>query len=101
MIYWHLDKSKKMLYFELHRFGESIGVICGDSTPLPHGHAQPLLMASVGTAKEPLVKRVSLNPATGAVSLISDNSTLYPPIEDIRKQDLTMVGKVVWLGRRV
>lgn len=48
-----------------------------------------------------LVKRVSLNPATGAVSLISDNSTLYPPIEDIRKQDLTMVGKVVWLGRRV
>ena len=48
-----------------------------------------------------LVKRVSLNPATGAVSLISDNSVLYPPIEDVRKQDLTMVGKVVWLGRRV
>ena len=48
-----------------------------------------------------LVKRVRLNPATGAVSLISDNSALYPPIEDVRKQDLTMVGKVVWLGRRV
>ena len=48
-----------------------------------------------------LVKRVRLNPATESVTLISDNSALYPPIEDIRKQDLAMVGKVVWLGRRV
>jgi len=48
-----------------------------------------------------LVKRVRLNPVAGAVSLISDNATLYPPFEDVQKQDLTMVGKVVWLGRRV
>ena len=42
-----------------------------------------------------------LNPATGAVTLISDNAALYPPIEDVKAQDLAMVGKVVWLGRRV
>ena len=48
-----------------------------------------------------LVKRVRLNPATGAVTLISDNAALYPPIEDVKAQDLAMVGKVVWLGRRV
>ena len=48
-----------------------------------------------------LVKRVWLNPATGSVSLISDNAALCPPIEDVRKQDFAMVGKVVWLGRRV
>ena len=48
-----------------------------------------------------LVKRVRLNPASGAMSLISDNAALYPPIEDVQKQDLAMVGKVVWLGRRV
>ena len=48
-----------------------------------------------------LVKRVRLNPAAGAVTLISDNAALYPPIEDVKAQDLAMVGKVVWLGRRV
>lgn len=52
-------------------------------------------------ADDLLVKRLQLHPANGSVALISDNAALYPPVEGISVGDLGMVGKVVWLGRRV
>jgi len=47
-----------------------------------------------------LVKRVQADPARRMVTLISDNPR-YPRIADIRPDDLDVLGRVIWIGRRV
>jgi phage repressor protein C with HTH and peptisase S24 domain len=46
-----------------------------------------------------LVKRAGMAPKPGHVTLISDNKA-YPPVE-ARLEDLHVVGKVLWYGRKV
>lgn len=46
-----------------------------------------------------LVKRAGMAPKPGHVMLISDNKA-YPPVE-ARLEDLHVVGKVLWYGRKV
>lgn len=46
-----------------------------------------------------LVKRAGMAARSGYVNLISDNKA-YPPVE-ARLSDLTVVGKVLWYGRKV
>lgn len=46
-----------------------------------------------------LVKRAGMSPNAGCVTLISDNKA-YPPVE-ANLSDLTVVGKVLWYGRKV
>lgn len=46
-----------------------------------------------------LVKRAGMAPKSGYVMLLSDNNK-YPPIE-AALADLTVVGKVLWYGRKV
>lgn len=47
-----------------------------------------------------LVKRVKADPARKKLTLISDNPR-YGAIEDIRPGDLDVLGRVIWIGRRV
>lgn len=47
---------------------------------------------------EPVVKRLSVNPVTRRISVLSDNAA-YPSFPDCRPQDLVIVGRVVWIGR--
>jgi phage repressor protein C with HTH and peptisase S24 domain len=47
-----------------------------------------------------LVKRIAVAPGRRSVSVRSDNP-LYPPLPDCRPADLDLVGRVVWLGRRL
>jgi phage repressor protein C with HTH and peptisase S24 domain len=47
-----------------------------------------------------VVKRLSVNHASGRITVKSDNST-YPPWPDCRPQELQVIGRVVWAGRRV
>lgn len=46
------------------------------------------------------VKRVSRSPKKGSVTIISDNQSLYPPI-NWPVEDIDVVGKVLWYGRKV
>lgn len=47
-----------------------------------------------------LVKRVGRASRSGYVSLISDNRTLYPAVERAI-EDIEVIGKVLWHGRKV
>ena len=46
------------------------------------------------------VKRVALSPKPGHVTIISDNRDIYPAYE-ARIEDLEVIGKVLWYGRKV
>jgi phage repressor protein C with HTH and peptisase S24 domain len=47
-----------------------------------------------------MVKRVALAPRLGHISVRSDNP-LYPTWEDITAAGVTIVGRVIWTGRRI
>ena len=47
-----------------------------------------------------MVKRVALTPKRGRFSVRSDNP-LYPIWEDVDPTDVTIVGRVIWSGRRI
>lgn len=47
-----------------------------------------------------VVKRLSLRPGGGRVSILSDNDS-YPSWPDCRRSDIDLVGRVVWIGRRL
>jgi hypothetical protein len=47
-----------------------------------------------------MVKRLALTPRRGRVSIRSDNA-LYPAFEDIALDEVALVGRVIWAGRRV
>lgn len=47
-----------------------------------------------------LVKRLAISSARGRVTIISDNSA-YPREADIPVEAITIVGRVVWAGRRL
>lgn len=46
------------------------------------------------------VRRLSPNPVTGRISILCDNPG-YPPIAELAPEDFRVLGRVVWLGRRV
>jgi hypothetical protein len=47
-----------------------------------------------------LVKRLSVNPVTGRVSILSDNAS-YPSFPDCDPERIAIVGRVKWVGRRL
>ena len=47
-----------------------------------------------------VVKRLSMNPATRRITVQSDNIA-YPAWHDCRLNDLTLVGRVTWAGRKI
>jgi phage repressor protein C with HTH and peptisase S24 domain len=47
-----------------------------------------------------MVKRLALPPRRGRISIHSDNP-LYPAWEDVDPRAVTVVGRVIWAGRRV
>jgi phage repressor protein C with HTH and peptisase S24 domain len=47
-----------------------------------------------------LVKRLARNPATGRISIRSDNPA-YPAWDDCAATDIHVIGRVVWAGRRM
>lgn len=47
-----------------------------------------------------LVKRIGLGPKSGKISVTSDNSA-YPSWENIAADDVRIVGRVVWAGRKL
>ncbi len=47
-----------------------------------------------------MVKRLALTPRRGHLSIRSDNP-LFPDFEDVEPRAVTIVGRVIWTGRRV
>ena len=47
-----------------------------------------------------LVKRISPNPASRRISIRSDNAS-YPSWPDCRPGDIDIIGRVVWVGRKL
>ncbi|HZV56858.1 MAG TPA: S24 family peptidase [Sphingobium sp.] len=47
-----------------------------------------------------MVKRLALTPRRGYLSIRSDNP-LFPDFEDVEPRAVTIVGRVIWTGRRV
>lgn len=47
-----------------------------------------------------LIKRVQIDPVRQRASIISDNPA-YPPITDIDPRDIQVLGRALWIGRRV
>lgn len=46
------------------------------------------------------VKRISRAPTQGRIVIISDNRSIYPP-QEYAAEDVSVVGKVIWYGRKV
>lgn len=46
------------------------------------------------------IKRVAFNPVGGTVSISSDNP-IYPSHEGVSRSSITLIGRVVWMGRRL
>lgn len=47
-----------------------------------------------------IVKRLAVNPAGGRITVRSDNSN-YPPWPECDRGEVTVIGRVVWTGRRI
>jgi hypothetical protein len=47
-----------------------------------------------------MAKRITVNPGTRRISILSDNPT-YTPFQDVDRQSFQIVGRVLWFGRKV
>ena len=54
----------------------------------------------IRTDTQLLVRRIALEPARGRISVLTDNPT-YPAWKGLARNAVQIVGKVVWVGRRV
>jgi phage repressor protein C with HTH and peptisase S24 domain len=54
----------------------------------------------VGLEGQLLVKRISMHPKTKLLTLSSDNPK-YPAYGDLSADDISIIGRVMWLGRNV
>ncbi|MCS6986607.1 MAG: S24 family peptidase [Sphingomonadaceae bacterium] len=50
--------------------------------------------------RDHLVRRLALNPVSGRVAILCDNPA-YPPLPEQDPSALSVLGRVVWLGRRL
>ena len=46
----------------------------------------------------PLIRRISLNPVTRRLNILADNPA-YPGQRDCDRRSLTIIGRVIWIGR--
>lgn len=54
----------------------------------------------IRTDTQLLVRRIALEPARGRISVLTDNPT-YPAWNGLARNAVQIVGKVVWIGRRI
>jgi phage repressor protein C with HTH and peptisase S24 domain len=47
-----------------------------------------------------MAKRITVNPGTRRISILSDNPA-YAPFENVDRQSFQIVGRVLWIGRKV
>lgn len=72
--------------------GDHLLVDLSDSGPLRDG------LYAIESDSAPLVKRLSVNPSTQRIAILSDN-VAYPSFPDCRADSIGVLGRVVWMGR--
>jgi SOS-response transcriptional repressor LexA len=93
-------RSRSLAAFIVYGDAMATTLLPGDHVLVDQSDAAPprdglYVIAGEG---EPVVKRLSVNPVTRRISVLSDNAA-YPSFPDCRPQDLGIVGRVVWIGR--
>jgi hypothetical protein len=73
--------------------GDHVLVDTADRQPLRDG------LYAIESESRPVLKRLSINPATQLVAILSDNAA-YPSFPDCDPAQIRVIGRVVWLGRR-
>lgn len=74
--------------------GDHVLVDTADQKPLRDG------LYAIESESRAVLKRLSINPATRRVAILSDNAS-YPSFADCDPAMLRVIGRVVWLGRRL
>ncbi len=74
--------------------GDEILIDCADRIRLRDG------IYCIMSEGVPMVKRLSVHPVTKRLSVISDNPA-YPSFADCQPELVEIVGRVVWVGRRL
>jgi SOS-response transcriptional repressor LexA len=72
--------------------GDHLLIDLSDSGPLRDG------LYAIESDSAPLVKRLSVNPATQRVAILSDN-VAYPSFPDCQADSICVLGRIVWMGR--
>ncbi len=74
--------------------GDHVLVDTADRQPLSDG------LYAIESESRAVLKRLSINPATQLVAILSDNAS-YPSFPDCDPAQIRVIGRVVWLGRRL
>lgn len=74
--------------------GDHVLIDMADQLPLRDG------IYVIESDSQPVVKRLSVNPATQRIAILSDNAS-YPSFADCDPLQVRAVGRLVWLGRRL
>jgi SOS-response transcriptional repressor LexA len=72
--------------------GDHLLVDLSDNCPPRDG------LYAIQSESAPLVKRLSVNPATQRVAILSDNIA-YPSFPDCLADSIDILGRIVWMGR--
>jgi phage repressor protein C with HTH and peptisase S24 domain len=72
--------------------GDHLLVDLSDNSPPRDG------LYAIHSESAPLVKRLSVNPATQRVAILSDNIA-YPSFPDCLADSIDILGRIVWMGR--
>jgi SOS-response transcriptional repressor LexA len=72
--------------------GDHLLVDLSDNTPARDG------LYAIESDSTPVVKRLSVNPATHRVAILSDN-VAYPSFPDCLPDSIGVLGRIVWMGR--
>jgi phage repressor protein C with HTH and peptisase S24 domain len=74
----------------------------GDAVLVDLSQQQPKLdgIYVIGYEDHLMVKRLRIDPVRQMLAIMSDNA-LYPAVENIAPENLNVIGRVIWLGRRL
>ncbi len=74
--------------------GDHLLVDLADCAPARDG------LYAIESDSAPVVKRLSVNPATQRVAILSDNAA-YPSFPDCQADAIGILGRIVWMGRPI
>lgn len=95
-------KTEKLVTIEMEGDSMAPTLLAGDRLLIDTGDkAAPRDgLYALNTHGTPIVKRLSVNPATHALTLLSDNMA-YPSFADCDPSDIVVIGRVIWVGRQL
>lgn len=96
------ERSAMLAAFVVNDDAMATTLLAGDQLLIDQADAAPARdgLYLIEGEGGPVVKRLSVNPVTRRVAILSDNAA-YPSFPDCSPQDLRVLGRVVWVSRAV